>query len=108
VLTDARPIAVAHNQQPTTNNQETIMSYSSEQAEILTQALPYIQKYSGKTIVVKYGGHAMVDEDLKRSVMKDIVLLRYVGMNPILVHGGGPEITEVMRKVGKEPAFVNG
>jgi len=84
------------------------MTYSSEQAKTLTQALPYIQKYSGKTIVIKYGGHAMVDEGLKRSVMRDIVLLRYVGMNPILVHGGGPEITEVMKKVGKEPTFVKG
>ena len=84
------------------------MPYSSEQAKTLTQALPYIQKYCGKTIVIKYGGHAMVDECLKRSVMRDIVLLRYVGMNPILVHGGGPEITEVMKKVGKEPTFVKG
>ncbi|MDO8588035.1 MAG: acetylglutamate kinase [Armatimonadota bacterium] len=84
------------------------MPYSSEQAQILTQALPYIQRYSGKTIVIKYGGHAMVDEELKRSVMRDIVLLRCVGMNPILVHGGGPEITEVMKKIGKEPKFVNG
>jgi acetylglutamate kinase len=84
------------------------MAYTSEQAKILTQALPYIQKYSGKTIVIKYGGHAMVDEALKRSVMNDIVLLRFVGMNPILVHGGGPEISEVMKKVGKEPTFVNG
>jgi len=84
------------------------MPYSAEQAKILTQALPYIQQYAGKTIVIKYGGHAMVDEDLKKSVMGDVVLLRYVGMSPILVHGGGPEITEVMKKVGKEPSFVNG
>lgn len=84
------------------------MSYSSEQAEMLIQALPYIQRYSGKTILIKYGGHAMVDEDLKRSVMRDIVLLRYVGMNPILVHGGGPEITETLKRVGKESTFVNG
>jgi len=87
---------------------EDEMVYSSEQAKTLAQALPYIQKYSGRTIVIKYGGHAMVDETLKRSVMKDIVLLRFVGMNPILVHGGGPEITEVMKKVGKEPTFVDG
>jgi acetylglutamate kinase len=82
--------------------------YTSEQAEILVQALPYIQRYSGKTILIKYGGHAMVDEGLKRSVMRDIVLLRYVGMNPILVHGGGPEITETLKRVGKESTFVNG
>jgi len=84
------------------------MLYSSEQAQILTQALPYIQKYSGKTIVIKYGGHAMVDEALKMSVMKDIVLMRFVGMNPILVHGGGPEITEMLKRVGKESTFING
>jgi acetylglutamate kinase len=84
------------------------MSYSSEQAEILIHALPYIQRYSGKTILIKYGGHAMIDEDLKRSVMRDIVLLRYVGMNPVLVHGGGPEITDTLKRVGKESTFVNG
>ena len=84
------------------------MNYTSEQANILVQALPYIQKYYGKTIVIKYGGNAMVDEDLKRSAIRDVVLMHYVGMKPILVHGGGPEINAVMKKVGKEPAFVNG
>jgi acetylglutamate kinase len=84
------------------------MAYSFEQAKILTQALPYIQMYSGKTIVIKYGGHAMVDDTLKHSVMRDVVLLRYVGMNPVLVHGGGPEINAMMKRVGKEPTFVNG
>lgn len=84
------------------------MNYTSEQASILVQALPYIQQYYGKTIVIKYGGNAMIDEELKKSVIRDVVLMHYVGMKPILVHGGGPEINAVMKKVGKEPAFVNG
>jgi acetylglutamate kinase len=84
------------------------MNYTSEQAKILVHALPYIQRYYGKTIVIKYGGNAMIDEQLKASVLKDIVLLRYVGMNPVLVHGGGPDITYMMKRMGKEPAFVGG
>jgi acetylglutamate kinase len=78
------------------------------QAELLIQALPYIREFSGKTIVIKYGGHAMVDEDLKRAVVRDVLLMRYVGVNPILVHGGGPEVSEAMRRMGKEPEFVGG
>ncbi len=78
------------------------------QAEILIQALPYIREFSGKTIVIKYGGAAMIDEDLKRAVMRDLVLMRYVGINPILVHGGGPEVSDAMRRMGKEPTFVGG
>ncbi|GAB4454206.1 MAG: acetylglutamate kinase [Armatimonadaceae bacterium] len=78
------------------------------QAEILVQALPYIRQFAGKTVVIKYGGAAMLDEELKRAVMRDLVLMRYVGINPILVHGGGPEVSEAMRRMGKEPAFVNG
>jgi len=78
------------------------------QAEILIQALPYIRQFSGKTIVIKYGGAAMLDETLKRAVMTDIALMRFVGINPILVHGGGPEVSEAMRRMGKEPAFVDG
>ncbi|MGB9620065.1 MAG: acetylglutamate kinase [Armatimonadota bacterium] len=84
------------------------MNYTSEEASILVQALPYIQRYYGRTMVIKYGGNAMVDENLKRSVCRDIVLMHFVGMKPILVHGGGPEISAVMQKVGKEPTFVNG
>ena len=84
------------------------MNYTSEQASLLIHALPYIQEYNGKIIVIKYGGNAMVDEDLKRSVCRDVVLMHYVGMKPILVHGGGPEISAVMKKLGKEPTFVNG
>jgi acetylglutamate kinase len=78
------------------------------QAEVLIQALPYIKQYAGKTIVVKYGGAAMLDEALKAAVMQDIVLMRYVGINPIVVHGGGPEISDAMHRMGKEPQFVGG
>lgn len=78
------------------------------QAEILIQALPYIQMHRGKTIVVKYGGNAMINEDLKQKVMSDIVLLSLVGINVVLVHGGGPEITDMLKRVGKESRFVNG
>jgi len=84
------------------------VNYTPTQADILVQALPYIQKYQGRTFVIKYGGSAMVDDELRRMVMQDIVLMRFVGMKPILVHGGGPEITEVMKKIGKEPTFVGG
>lgn len=85
-----------------------MMNYKSEQADILVQSLPYIQRYYGKTIVIKYGGNAMVDDKLKASVLRDIVLLRFVGMNPVLIHGGGPEISSMMKRVGKEPKFVGG
>ena len=78
------------------------------QAEVLIQALPYIKQYAGKTIVVKYGGNAMVDETLKAAVMQDLILMRYVGINPILVHGGGPEISDAMQRLGKTPEFVGG
>ena len=77
-------------------------------AEVLIQALPYIKQYAGKTIVVKYGGNAMVDDALKAAVMQDVILMRYVGINPILVHGGGPEISDAMHRLGKTPHFVGG
>jgi acetylglutamate kinase len=77
-------------------------------AQVLIEALPYIRRYSGKTFVIKYGGAAMVDDELKQTVMQDIVLMRYVGLCPVLVHGGGPEITEAMRRSGKETTFING
>lgn len=80
----------------------------SDPAQVLVQALPYFRRYHGKTVVVKYGGAAMVDEGLKRSVMADVVLMHYVGLNPILVHGGGPEVSQAMKKIGKEPVFVRG
>lgn len=84
------------------------MKQKSLQAEILVEALPYIQKYHGQTIVIKYGGNAMTNKTLRELVAKDIVLLRYIGMRPVLVHGGGPEISEIMQKVGKTPVFVDG
>ena len=79
-----------------------------ERAQILTEALPYIRKLRGQTIVIKYGGNAMVNEDLKQSVMDDITLLKYIGINPIVVHGGGPDINNMLKAVGKESTFVNG
>ena len=81
---------------------------NEERAEILVQALPYIKKYTGKIVVVKYGGNAMINEELKRQVMEDIVLLWLIGVKVVLVHGGGPEISEFMDKVGKKPEFVDG
>lgn len=77
-------------------------------ASILSEALPYIQRLSGKTIVIKYGGNAMVDEKLKNSFAKDVVLLKQVGVNPVIVHGGGPQIGNYLAKIGKESEFVNG
>ena len=79
-----------------------------DRAEILTQALPYIQKYHDKIVVVKYGGNAMVSEELKQQVMEDIVLLHLIGVKVVLVHGGGPEITDTLNKIGKESQFVDG
>ena len=81
---------------------------NAQRAEILTQALPYIQSYYGKIVVVKYGGNAMINEELKQQVMEDIVLLRLVGIKVVLVHGGGPEITDTLHKIGKESVFVDG
>lgn len=77
-------------------------------AEILIEALPYIQTFAGKTIVIKYGGAAMENDALKHSVMQDVVLMKYIGMNPVVVHGGGTQISEWMRRVGKEAEFVQG
>ena len=77
-------------------------------AEVLVEALPYIQEYAGKIIVVKYGGNAMINEDLKQAVIEDIVLLNLVGFKVVLVHGGGPEISEMLKKIGKESKFVKG
>ncbi len=81
---------------------------NAERAEVLTQALPHIQKYNGKIVVVKYGGNAMINESLKQQVMEDIVLLHLVGVKVVLVHGGGPEINELMTKLGKKAEFVDG
>ena len=81
---------------------------NAQRAEVLTQALPYIQKYYNKTVVIKYGGNAMINEELKQQVMEDIVLLHLIGVKVVLVHGGGPEITEMLAKIGKETKFVDG
>ena len=81
---------------------------TSQRAKILIQAMPYIQKYSGETVVVKYGGNAMINEELKSAVMSDLVLMQLVGINVVLVHGGGPEINAMLDAVGKESKFVNG
>ncbi len=83
------------------------ISYA-DRSEVLVQALPYIQTYNGKTVVIKYGGNAMVNEELQDAVMTDIVLLRSVGVHVVLVHGGGPEISEMLKKIGKESRFVGG
>lgn len=77
-------------------------------ARVLTEALPYIQKFSGKTIVIKYGGNAMIDEDLKSSFARDMVLLKQVGINPVVVHGGGPQIGTALDKLGKPSQFIDG
>ncbi|MCX8131292.1 MAG: acetylglutamate kinase [Clostridia bacterium] len=79
-----------------------------KKAEILIEALPYIQKLYGKTIVIKYGGNAMINDELKNSVMEDITLLKYIGMNPVVVHGGGPEINKALEKFDIKSQFVNG
>ncbi len=81
---------------------------NADRAEVLTQALPYIKRYTGKTVVVKYGGNAMIDETLKQQVMEDIVLLWLIGVKVVLVHGGGPEITDLMQRLGKKSEFVDG
>lgn len=81
---------------------------NQDRANVLVQALPYIQKYYNKTVVIKYGGNAMINEELKEAVMTDIVLLSLVGINVVLVHGGGPEINDMLKKIGKESKFVNG
>ena len=81
---------------------------NADRAEVLTQALPYIKRYTGKPVVVKYGGNAMINETLKQQVMEDIVLLWLIGVKIVLIHGGGPEISELMKKVGKESVFVDG
>ena len=81
---------------------------NAEKAEAIIQALPYIRKYTNKTIVVKYGGNAMINPELKEQVMEDIVLLHLIGVRVVLVHGGGPALTETMKKMGKEAVFVDG
>ncbi len=81
---------------------------NAQRAEVLTEALPYIKRYTGKTVVVKYGGNAMINEELKMQVMEDIVLLWLIGVKVVLVHGGGPEISDLMNRLGKKAEFVDG
>ena len=85
-----------------------MLQFESEKAKVLVEALPYIQKYTGKTVVIKYGGNAMINEELKEAVIEDIVLLNLVGVRVVVVHGGGPEISEMLTKLGKETRFVGG
>ena len=80
----------------------------SGRAQVLVEALPYIQRYYGKTVVIKYGGNAMISDELRKAVISDIILLRLVGIHVVVVHGGGPEINELLKKTGKESRFVNG
>ena len=77
-------------------------------ARVLTEALPYIRRFQGKTIVIKYGGNAMVDDALKHGFARDVVLMKLVGMNPVVVHGGGPQIGNMLKQIGKESRFVEG
>lgn len=81
---------------------------SMERADILLEALPYIRRFYNKTIVIKYGGHAMVDDDLKDKFARDVVMMKYIGINPIVVHGGGPQIGSFLKKLGKESKFIQG
>jgi acetylglutamate kinase len=84
------------------------MLSASERAAVLIEALPYIQAFAGKTFVIKYGGAAMLNDGLKRAFAQDVILMRYVGLNPVVVHGGGPQITETLKKLGVETRFVEG
>ena len=77
-------------------------------AELLAEAMPYIQHFHGKTIVIKYGGNAMVDEILKKEFARDVVLMKLVGMNPVIVHGGGPQIGQLLERIGKKSEFIDG
>ncbi len=91
-----------------TERKEIIMQETKNRAQVLTEALPYIQKFFDKIIVVKYGGNAMINEELKNAVMRDIVLLSIVGIKVVLVHGGGPDISTMLKRVGKESKFIDG
>jgi acetylglutamate kinase len=84
------------------------MKKSMERAEILVEALPYIRRFYNRTVVIKYGGHAMVDGELKDNFARDVVLMKYIGINPVVVHGGGPQIGSLLKKLGKESKFIQG
>lgn len=89
-------------------NESELMLNGDRRSEVLIQAIPYIQKFAGETIVIKYGGHAMIDPELMEEVMKDLILLQLVGIRIVVVHGGGPFITQALEKMGKKPVFVDG
>lgn len=84
------------------------VSSPAVKAAVLSEALPYIRRFHGKTIVVKYGGNAMTEERLQRSFAHDVVLLKLVGLNPVVVHGGGPQIDDALRRIGKQGTFIQG
>ncbi len=86
----------------------TLPSSGKDKAKILAEALPYIQRFHGKTIVIKYGGNAMVEKHLKQGFARDVVLLKLVGMNPVIIHGGGPQIDDMLKRVGKQGEFIQG
>jgi acetylglutamate kinase len=88
--------------------EEREMEKYIEKADILLEALPYIQRFANKTMVIKYGGHAMEDEDLKVSFVRDVILLQFIGVNPVIVHGGGPQIDGMLNKIGKKSQFIEG
>src|SRR5690625_1234629 len=91
------------------SSKSTSTTYSSDvQANVLAEALPYIRRFHGKTVVIKYGGNAMTEEELQRSFAHDVVLLKLVGLKPVIVHGGGPQINEALKRVGKEGNFIQG
>lgn len=90
------------------NNRKLEKENAQQIAKVLTEALPYIQRFKGKTIVIKFGGNAMVNEELKRSFARDVVLMKLVGINPIIVHGGGPQIGNLLKRLGKVSEFVDG
>lgn len=89
-------------------DQKSNLDLSTLTANTLTEALPYIQRYRGKTLVVKYGGNAMIDDKLKESFARDVVMLKAVGINPVVVHGGGPQISQLLERIGKESTFIDG
>lgn len=84
------------------------MHNAVDKANILIEALPYIRKFNGKTVVIKYGGHAMINEDLKQAVIQDVILMKLIGINPVIVHGGGPEITDMLKRLDIQSQFVGG
>lgn len=107
MINELNPINIATVHSPDEVAAHTTLSAASK-ASILIEALPYIQKFAGKTMVIKYGGNAMISEELKNKVMQDIALMKCIGIRPVLVHGGGPDITNFLEKVGKTSTFISG